>query len=596
VIPIDPEGKAFTQQIPLRESDAALVLGVAARGDLSKSNGAVLWVPLAVSLTAPLAVSLTAPEAFAASTVSSQAPAPAQSAESSARLNGSFDAPPAESGRKRGAKREASGATQVRRVLLVRMTLKAETRKPSEKHFNDALKAAAKALTEASPAGVVSLLHEAFPEGRDTAWGCRAQILALREQLYHFDAYKSKRAESMGAGSKRAGSKAAGSKGAGGKGAESRGVESRGFESSGVESSGVESDTSEPRRSIGELRLAVDQHETAGIEAAITQALALADGMDLTRDLGNTPPNVCNPAFLAEKAIELGKLHRLKVEVLDRKQIQALGMGALLAVAQGSEQPPRLIAMTYRGGKARQAPIVLVGKGITFDTGGISIKPSGNMDEMKFDMSGAGAVFGTLKAVAAMQLPVNLVGLVPAAENMPDGNATRPGDIVTTMSGQTVEILNTDAEGRLILCDALTFAERYKPDTVIDIATLTGACVVALGAVHSGLFSPDDDLAAELEQAGKAASDTCWRMPVDDAYQDLLKSNFADMANIGGRGAGAVSAACFLARFTRSFRWAHLDIAGTAWREGTAKGASARPVPLLVAFILSRLARKTAAA
>jgi|GEM_PF-10881 len=570
VIPIDPEGKACTPQIPLRESDAALVLGVAARGDLGRANGALLWVPLAVHPAAPTEAPA-APPALAAVTISPKTSVSAESVKSSTPSSDSAGAATPESGRGRRGKRETISAAQVRRVLLVRMTFKAGTRKPSEKHFNDALRAAARALTEASPAQVVSLLHEALPEGRDTAWGCRALILALREQLYRFDTYKSKKAEG-------------------------RGTEAKGTEGRGTEGKGDESDTTEPRRSIGELRLAVDPQARVGIEAAITQAIALADGLDLTRDLGNTPPNVCNPAFLADQAIELGKLHRLKVEVLERKQMQALGMGALLAVAQGSAQAPRLIAITYRGGKARQAPIVLVGKGITFDTGGISIKPSASMDEMKFDMSGAGAVFGTLKAVAAMQLPVNLVGLVPAAENMPDGNATRPGDIVTTMSGQTVEILNTDAEGRLILCDALTFAERYKPDTVIDIATLTGACVVALGAVHSGLFSPDDDLAAELEKAGKAASDTCWRMPVDDAYQELLKSNFADMANIGGKGAGAVSAACFLARFTKSFRWAHLDIAGTAWREGAAKGASARPVPLLVEFIRSRVAPKATAA
>ncbi|NCW20038.1 MAG: leucyl aminopeptidase [Betaproteobacteria bacterium] len=248
----------------------------------------------------------------------------------------------------------------------------------------------------------------------------------------------------------------------------------------------------------------------------------------------------------------------------------------------------RLIVMHYKGGKAKQAPIVLVGKGITFDTGGISIKPAGGMDEMKFDMCGAASVFGAIKAVAEMKLAINVIGVVPAAENMPDGNATRPGDIVNTLSGQTVEILNTDAEGRLILCDALSYCERFNPDTVIDIATLTGACVVALGAVHSGLFSPDDALADELLQAGRQSADTCWRMPVEEAYQEALKSNFADMANVGGREGGAITAACFLARFTKSFRWAHLDIAGTAWRGGAAKGASARPVPLLVAFLQSR--------
>jgi len=549
VLPIDPEGKAYTPQLPLRPSDAALVLSVAARGDLGKANGALLWIPLVgVPETA------NAPEA-GASGDAAENDQPKQ---------------PARSARPRRSKGETAAQVLPQRVLLVRVAFAGETRKPSEKQFTDAVKAAAKALAEASPARLVSLLHYAAVQGRDTAWGCRVQILALRDQLYRFDAFK-------------------------GKTAPGKGPEGKAHESKGPEGRAHESREDEIRPSIGELRLAVDPRGSAPIEAALAQATALANGMDYTRDLGNTPPNVCTPAFLADKAVELGKLHRLKVEILERKQMQALGMGALLAVAQGSAQTPRLIAMGYRGGKARQAPIVLVGKGITFDTGGISIKPSASMDEMKFDMSGAGAVFGTLKAVAEMRLPVNLVGLVPAAENMPDGNATRPGDIVTTMSGQTVEILNTDAEGRLILCDALSFAERFKPDTVIDIATLTGACVVALGAVHSGLFSPDDALAAELLEAGRIASDTCWRMPVEDAYQDLLKSNFADMANIGGKGAGAVSAACFLARFTKAFRWAHLDIAGTAWREGSAKGASARPVPLLVQFILARVASASTA-
>jgi len=563
LVPIDPEGKAYSEQIPLRPSDVALVLALAARGDLGKANGAFLWVPLLASV---------------------------------------HDAPKSEeqvlgeSSRKRRNKREPVPETELRRLLLVRVTFAGETRKPSEKLYNDAVKAAAKALTEASPASLVSLMHDALPEGRDAGWACQTQILALREHLYRFDAYKSKTAEGKVAEGKASEAKAFEGRASEEKASEGKAAERKIAERKDEPAKSPTSKAAEDRPAIGEVRFAVDPDAFAALETAVTQALALADGLDLTRDLGNTPPNVCTPAYLADRALELGNAHRLKVEILEPKQMQALGMGALLAVAQGSAQPARLIAMSYRGGKAKQAPIVLVGKGITFDTGGISIKPASSMDEMKFDMSGAGAVFGTLKTVATLQLPLNLVGLVPAAENMPDGNATRPGDIVKTMSGQTVEILNTDAEGRLILCDALTFAERFKPDTVIDIATLTGACVVALGAVHSGLFSPDDALAEELLQAGKAASDTCWRMPVEEAYQELLKSNFADMANIGGRGAGAVSAACFLARFTKSFRWAHLDIAGTAWREGAAKGASARPVPLLVQFILGRVGRSAQAA
>jgi leucyl aminopeptidase len=278
----------------------------------------------------------------------------------------------------------------------------------------------------------------------------------------------------------------------------------------------------------------------------------------------------------------------MKVQVLEREDMQRMGMGTLLSVAQGSHQPPKFIVLEYRGGAKDSKPVVLVGKGITFDTGGISIKPAAEMDEMKYDMSGAGTVLGTLKAVGELKLALNVVGLIPTTENMPSGHATRPGDIVKSLSGQTVEILNTDAEGRLILCDALTYAERYEPVAVIDIATLTGACVIALGHVASGLFANDDRLAEELLKAADEAHDRAWRMPLWDDYQDQLKSNFADFANIGGRPAGSVTAACFLARFTRKYKWAHLDIAGTAWRSGKEKGATARPVPLLVQFLLGR--------
>jgi leucyl aminopeptidase len=276
------------------------------------------------------------------------------------------------------------------------------------------------------------------------------------------------------------------------------------------------------------------------------------------------------------------------VEVLERRQMEALKMGALLAVAKGSDEPPKLIVLRYQGGPARQAPVVLVGKGITFDTGGISLKPAAEMDEMKYDMCGAASVLGTMRAVAEMKLALNVVGVVPTCENMPSGRASRPGDVVTSMSGQTIEILNTDAEGRLILCDALTYAERFKPAAVIDIATLTGACVIALGHHNSGMFSRQDALAAELVEAGRRTGDPCWRMPLDEEYQEQLKSPFADMANVGGRAAGAVTAACFLARFAKSYDWAHLDIAGTAWRSGANKGASGRPVPLLSGFLVGR--------
>ena len=323
-------------------------------------------------------------------------------------------------------------------------------------------------------------------------------------------------------------------------------------------------------------------------ESALARGRAIGLGVNLARDLGNLPPNVCTPDYLARRAREMGRLNRLRVNVLEMKDMEKLGMGALLSVARGSRQPAKLICIEHRGGPAKQKPVVLVGKGVTFDTGGISLKPSAEMDEMKYDMSGAGSVFGTLYAVSAMKLPLNVVGVIPATENMPDGQATRPGDIVTSMSGQTIEILNTDAEGRLILCDALTYAERYEPAAVIDIATLTGACVIALGKIATGLFSPDDRLASELLEAGQTAWDRAWRMPVWDDYQQQLDSNFADVANIGGRPAGSVTAACFLARFAKRYRWAHLDIAGTAWKSGKEKGSTGRPVPMLTQFLMTR--------
>jgi len=285
----------------------------------------------------------------------------------------------------------------------------------------------------------------------------------------------------------------------------------------------------------------------------------------------------------------------LSVEVLGPKQVQALGMGAFLAVAQGSEEPLRFIVLRYQGAAKSQAPVVLVGKGITFDTGGISIKPAPEMDEMKFDMSGAASVLGTFAALADLKPAVNVVGLIPACENMPDGRAVKPGDVVTSMSGQTIEILNTDAEGRLILCDALTYAKRFKPHSVIDIATLTGACVIALGAVRTGLFSPRDELADALMAAGERAGDLCWRLPLDDEYAEGLKSNFADVANVAGRAAGSVTAAKFLQRFATELPWAHLDIAGTAWRGGAAKGATGRPVALLVQYLLDTAAATASA-
>ncbi|WP_437884112.1 leucyl aminopeptidase [Pseudomonas sp. LRF_L74] len=344
-------------------------------------------------------------------------------------------------------------------------------------------------------------------------------------------------------------------------------------------------------KALKKITLVVDKAEVAEVERASLHARAIVAGTTFTKDLGNLPPNLCNPVYLAEQAKALGKAHKnLKVDILDEKKLKELGAGAFLAVAQGSEQPPRMIVMQYNGGKKGEQPYALVGKGITFDTGGISIKPAAAMDEMKYDMGGAASVFGTLRAVLELQLPINLVCLLACAENMPSGSATRPGDIVTTMSGQTVEILNTDAEGRLVLCDTLTYAERFKPQTVIDIATLTGACIVALGSNASGLLGNDDDLIQDVLKAGQFADDRAWQLPLFDEYQEQLDSPFADIANIGGPKAGTITAACFLSRFAKSFKWAHLDVAGTAWISGGKdKGATGRPVPLLTQYLLDRV-------
>ncbi len=378
--------------------------------------------------------------------------------------------------------------------------------------------------------------------GRDAHWGLRTLVTTLRESVYRSDSLKSKKEESK---------------------------------------SGVK-----------KVAIAVADTLQAEAKRTLAQSVALANGTDLAKTLGNLPPNICTPTYLATTAKQLAKDFKLGVEVLDRKQLEALKMGSFLSVTNGSEQPPKLIVLKHMGGKAKDAPVVLVGKGITFDTGGISLKPGSGMDEMKYDMCGAASVLGTFRAIAEMQLKLNVIGVIPACENMPSGRATRPGDIVTSMSGQTIEILNTDAEGRLILCDALTYVERFKPAAVVDIATLTGACVTALGHHNSGLFTRHDDahdaLANELIKAGKTANDTAWRMPIEESYQEQLKSNFADIANIGGPPGGSITAACFLERFTRKYAWAHLDIAGTAWKSGAAKGATGRPVPLLTNFLIGR--------
>jgi leucyl aminopeptidase len=326
----------------------------------------------------------------------------------------------------------------------------------------------------------------------------------------------------------------------------------------------------------------------------LSQVQALTSGIELAKEWANRPANHATPTLLADAAKRIAKGAAFQCEVLGPKEVSKLGMGSFLAVAKGAAEPLRFIVMRYNGAARSQAPIVLVGKGITFDTGGISMKPAAEMDEMKYDMSGAASVLGVFKALGELKPTINVVGLIPATENMPDGLAVKPGDVVTSMSGQTIEILNTDAEGRLVLCDALTYAERFKPKAVIDIATLTGACVIALGAVRSGLFTSDDQLAQELQQAGDAAGDLCWRMPMDDEYADGLKTRFADVANVAGRAAGSVTAAKFLQRFAKKYPWAHLDIAGTAWKSGAAKGATGRPVALLMHYLLAQSAQPAA--
>ncbi|OUM01901.1 leucyl aminopeptidase [Variovorax sp. JS1663] len=347
-------------------------------------------------------------------------------------------------------------------------------------------------------------------------------------------------------------------------------------------------------RSIRQLSFGVP--DAAPLREAFGEAVATVAGIELAKEWANRPGNHCTPTMLAEAARELAELPGVKCEVLGPKDVEKLGMGAFRAVAQGSAEPLRFVVLRYQGGPKEQAPVVLVGKGITFDTGGVSLKPAAEMDEMKFDMCGAASVLGVFRALGDIRPALNVVGLIPTCENMNDGRAIKPGDVITSMSGQTIEILNTDAEGRLILCDALSYAKRFGPAAVVDIATLTGACVVALGGVRSGLFSTDDALADALLAAGESSQDRCWRMPLDEDYAEGLKTNFADVANVAGRAGGAVTAAKFLQRFAGDFPWAHLDIAGTAWKSGSAKGATGRPVGLLLSYLLARAGQGAAEA
>lgn len=426
------------------------------------------------------------------------------------------------------------------RVLLVGLGKEADF---AEKQFSKAVRASVKAVASSGASNATSFLAE-LPVKQ---LGARRKVALMTEAVldatYKFDAIKRKK----------------------------------------------DDDNADAKKSIATMGINVAQaSDVQHGEAGLADGQALAAGVSLAKDLGNLPPNVCTPTYLAEQALAMGNTYGFKVEVLERDALEKLGMGSFLGVTQGSEEPPKFIIMQHLKGQKDQKPVVLVGKGITFDTGGISLKPGSEMDEMKYDMCGAASVLGTFKTIATMDLALNVIGIIPTCENMPDGRATRPGDVLTSMSGLTIEVLNTDAEGRLILCDALTYAERFEPSAVVDIATLTGACVIALGHHASGLFSNNEALASELLQAGEKSLDRAWHMPMWDDYQPLLDSNFADMANIGGRAGGSITAACFLSRFTKKYDWAHLDIAGTAWKSGKEKGGTGRPVPLLTEFLVAR--------
>ena len=428
---------------------------------------------------------------------------------------------------------------QSERVLVISLGMPDEF---GDKAFRDALSSAAKSLHAGVASDALVALADVDLPGRSDAWRLQEAARLIADGAYQFN----------GSGSK----------------------------------------SQNGNRGARNIKLLVSGKSTDATTKAVRQGQAMAEGIALAKDLGNLPGNICTPAFLAETAKSLGKEFDFSVEVLESGEMKNLGMRAALAVGQGSAQPSKFIAMHYNhGGKAQ--PFVLVGKGVTFDSGGISLKPGEKMDEMKFDMCGAASVLGAVKTVARLGLPINLIALIPAVENMPGSNAIRPGDVITSMSGQTIEVLNTDAEGRLTLADALTYAERFDPAYVIDIATLTGACVIALGNITTGLFANDDELADQLLESGIDTGDRAWRLPLFDEYQDMLKSNFADMSNLGGRPAGAITAACFLQRFVNNYKWAHLDIAGTNAVSGDNKGATGRPVPLLTEFLIARAENRT---
>jgi leucyl aminopeptidase len=423
----------------------------------------------------------------------------------------------------------------IERVLLVGL---GENKPLTPKNFRKALSAAINSLKRPYIKSIACGLADVAVEGCNLQWTVRQIIEVFNDAVYQFTALKSDK---------------------------------------------------ETESKLQKVTITSPENGLASAQIGLLHGLAIAEGVGLAKALSDLPGNVCTPTYLAEQALELGlKQSGLDVKILEEADMKELGMGSFLSVSRGSRQPAKLITLEYQGGAKDDKPIVLVGKGLTFDAGGISLKPGAGMDEMKYDMCGGAAVIGTLLAAVKMQLPINIVGLIPSSENLPDGDASKPGDIVTSMSGKTIEVLNTDAEGRLILCDTLTYAERYKPDVVIDLATLTGACLVALGRVPSGLLGNDDDLCNALIKAGETACDSVWRLPLWEEYQELLKSNFADLANIGGKDAGTITAACFLSHFAKNFRWAHLDIAGTAWRSGPTKGATGRPVPLLSQYLIDR--------
>jgi leucyl aminopeptidase len=423
----------------------------------------------------------------------------------------------------------------IERILLVGL---GENKPLTSKNYRKALLAAINSLKKTNIKSILCCLADVEVIDANQQWKTRQIIEVFNDAIYQFTAYKSNK---------------------------------------------------EITSKIEKIGILSTEAELNSTQLGLNQGRAIADGMNLTKLLGDLPGNICTPSYLAEQAFELGKKYpSIDISILEENDMEKLNMGAFLSVSRGSRQPAKLITLSHQGGKKDDKPIVLIGKGLTFDAGGISLKQAPGMDEMKYDMCGGATVIGSFLAAVQMQLPLNIIGLIPSSENMPDGDANKPGDILTSMSGKTIEVLNTDAEGRLLLCDTLTYAERFNPDVVIDMATLTGACLVALGRIPSGLLGNNDTLCNDLLTAAEMSNDSLWRLPLWEEYHEQLKSNFADLANVGGKDAGTITAACFLSQFAENFHWAHLDIAGTAWRTGTNKGATGRPVPLICQYLINR--------